>query len=388
MKKQTKLSLVLLLIVSAIAFDCTFSSCSESSQGAPTTSTATASRVATSSTGESIYIATDANDFQNALTLAETVRIDKIINASPTEIAGDFKTKKPKSKKLTIECGSIKGSISRELPQTQGQAVDSIDNWYQYQFAFESISFTGSGSNGINMNCAYTSVRDCYFNGKDTAINLVFCMNAQIINNQVINSKKGGICLNVGTGKWQGAGNSTSASNHPYLEGNRVFNMEGAEFGLALISASGYWIQNHISEGKRPMYHIIDNDLNSTTVLNGGGNNIHLESQATVAGVLIKSRQGIKDYTSLYPQYPMTLFDVQSYAGAVQVNVNNLCWIPSGTKFACTGNIRYRFGNLYNQLRVDTATMWVNSKFPNVLCQENLTANGLVTKNYVNGKLK
>lgn len=345
-----------------------------------------ASRVATSSTGEAVYIATDANDFQNALTLAETVRIDKIVIASPNEIAGDFRTKKPKSKKLKIEGGAIKGSISRELPLTQGQAVDSTDNWYQYQFDFQSITFTGSGSNGINMNCAYTTIRDCYFNGKDTSINLVFCMNAQIVNNQIINSKKGGICLNVGTNKWQGAGNSTSASNHPFIEGNRVFNMEGAEFGLALISVSGYCIQNHISEGKRPMYHIIDNDLNSTTVLNGSGNNIHLESQATVAGVLIKSRQGIKDYTSIYPQYAMTLFDVQSYAGAVQVNINNLCWIPSGTKFACTGNTRYRFGNLYNQLRADSSLYWVNAKFPNVLTQENLTANGLVVKNYINGK--
>lgn len=346
----------------------------------------TASRVAVSSTGEAVYIATDANDFQNALNLAETVRIDRIIIGSPTEIIGDFRTKKPKSKKLTIQGGSIKGSISREMPLTQGQAVDSTDNWYQYQYAFDGITFTGSGSNGINLNCCYASIRDCYFNGKDTSINLVFCMNAQIINNQIINSKKGGICLNVGTGKWQGAGNSTSASNHPFIEGNRVFNMEGAEFGVALISVSGYWIQNHISEGKRPMYHIIDNDLNSTTVLNGGGNNIHLESQATVAGVLIKSRQGIKEFTSVYPQYAMTLFDVQSYAGAVQVNINNLCWIPSGTKFACTGNTRYRFGNLYNQLRADTATMWIGGKMPNVLTQENLTANGLVVKNYVNGK--
>jgi len=192
MKKQTKLSLLLILIVSAIAV-LLLQSCERvtdngktmgfTSQSVPNN----ASRVATSSTGESVYIATDANDFQNALTLAETVRIDKIVIASPNEIAGNFRTKKPKSKKLKIEGGAIKGSISRELPLTQGQAVDSTDNWYQYQFDFQSITFTGSGSNGINMNCAYTTIRDCYFNGKDTSINLVFCMNAQIINNQVIN---------------------------------------------------------------------------------------------------------------------------------------------------------------------------------------------------------
>jgi len=346
----------------------------------------TASRVAVSSTGEAVYIATDANDFQNALNLAETVRIDRIIIGSPTEITGDFRTKKPKSKKLTIQGGAIKGSISRELPLTQGQAVDSTDNWYQYQYAFDCITFTGSGSNGINLNCCYASIRDCYFNGKDTAINLVFCMNAQIINNQIINSKKGGICLNVGTGKWQGAGNSTSASNHPFIEGNRVFNMQGAEFGLALIGLSGAWVQNHISEGKSPIYHVIIDDLNSTTAWNYNINNIHLESAATGAGFLIKSRQSIVNIVSPFPQYAMTLIDARSYAGVVQVNVENLCWQPSGTKYASTGNIRYRFKDLYNTQRIDTTTMWVNGKFPNVLTQENLTSNGLVVKNYVNGK--
>jgi len=393
MKKQTKLSLLLLIIISAFAISLLFTSCNQPPQGSENggfTSQSvpglSAERISTTSTGENVYIATDANDFRNALALAETQPINLIINASPTEIAGDFKTKKPKSKNLKIQGGSIKGSISREFPMNQNQAVDSADNWYQYQFSFEKINFSGSGSNGINMNCAYVTIRDCNFNAKDTAINLVFCMNAQIINNQVINSKKGGICLNVGTNKWVSAGNSTSASNHPYFEGNRIFNMEGAEFGLACFGVSGPYIQNHISEGKRPQYHIIVNDLNSTTVWNSAGNNIHLESAATVAGILIKSRQGISDWTAIYPQYPMTLIDAQSYAGAVQVNVSNLCWIPSGSKFASTGNIRYRFKDLYNTVRADTTTMWVNAKFPNVLCQENLTASGLVVKNYVNGK--
>jgi len=352
------------------------------SQSVPTQ---TASRVATSSTGEAVYFATNAQDFQSGLNLAETSTIRYIYYVGES-MTGDFTTINPKAKELKIVGAVGNISISRKLPANQNQAVDSANNFYQVKYSIENCTFTGSGSNGINLNCCYASIRDCNFNGKDTSISLVFCMNAQIINNQVINSKKGGICLNVGTGKWQGAGNSTSASNHPFIEGNRVFNMQGAEFGLALIGLSGAWVQNHISEGKSPMYHVIINDLNSTTAWNYNLNNIHLESIATGAGFLIKSRQSIVNIVSPYVQYPMTLIDANSYAGVVQVNVENLCWQPSGTKYSSTGNCRFRFDNLYNNGKVDTTTMWVNGKFPNVLTQENLTANGLVVKNYVNGK--
>ena len=391
MKTKTSLKYLLITLSFMAVVDVYFSSCNQpqgsesggyTSQSVPTTS---ASRVATSSTGDAVYFATNAQDFQSGLTLAETSTIRYIYYVGES-MTGDFYTINPKAKELKIVGAVGNISISRKLPTNQYQAVDSANNFYQVKYAIENCTFTGSGSNGINLNCCYASIRDCNFNGKDTSINLTFCMNAQVINNQVINSKKGGICLNVGTGKWSGAGNSTSASNHPFIEGNRVFNMQGAEFGLALIGLSGAWVQNHISEGKSPMYHIIINDLNSTTAWNYNLNNIHLESIATGAGFLIKSRQSIVNIVSPYVQYPMTLIDASSYAGVVQVNVENLCWQPSGTKYASTGNCRFRFKDLYNSGRVDSTLYWVGGKFPNVLTQENLTANGLVVKNYVNGK--
>jgi hypothetical protein len=344
-----------------------------------------AERISTTSSGDAVYFATNAQDFQSGLTLAETSTIRYIYYVGES-MTGDFTTINPKAKELKIVGAVGNISISRKLPTNQNQAVDSANNFYQVKYSIENCTFTGSGSNGINLNCCYASIRDCNFNGKDTSINLTFCMNAQVINNQVINSKKGGICLSVGTGKWSGAGNSTSASNHPFIEGNRVFNMQGAEFGLALIGLSGAWVQNHISEGKSPMWHVIIDDRNSTTAWNYNLNNFHLESSALNAGFLIKSRQSIVNIVSPFPQYAMTLIDAQSYAGVVQVNVENLCWQPSGTKYAFTGNVRFRFKDLYNTQRVDTTSMWVGGKFPNVLYQENLTSAGLVCKNYVNGK--
>lgn len=395
MKKQTKLSILLLLIVSAIAFTCMFSSCnqpqgSESggfiSQSVPGLS---AQRLSQTASGDLVYLATDAGDFQAALSAIDDYPITEI-KIVADELTGKFTYKgllKCKAKQLEIHGGSINGSLTRMLPLNQKQAVDSAGNFYQYRFYIHDIAFSGSGTNGITLNCTYGSrISNCTFNGKDTALIGIFCLKTVVENCLFTNSKYGGSIFMTGVNKWSGAGASTSASNHTYYVSNRVFNAPGALFGAAFIGASGTYINNFISEGKSPVNHIIIDDQNSTTCWNDYMCNLHLESASTGGGILLKKRQGITTIDSPYPQYPMTLIDAQSYAGAVQVNINSLCWIPSGSKFASTGNCRFRFGNLYNTQRADTATMWIGGKFPNVLTQENLTANGLVVKNYVNGK--
>jgi hypothetical protein len=396
MKKQTKLSLLLLIIISAFAISLLFTSCNQPPQGSENggfTSQSvpglSAERISTTSTGDIVYIAQDAGDFQTALTQADNYPITEI-KIGADELTGKFTFKgllKCKAKQLEIHGGSINGSLTRVLPQNQKEAVDSAGNWYQYRFNVHDVAFTGSGSNGLSLNCTYGSrISNCTFNGKDTALIGIFCLKTVVENCLFTNSKYGGSIFMTGVNKWQGAGASTSASNHTYFVTNRVFNAPGALFGAAFIGASGTYINNYIGEGKSPVNHIIIDDQNSTTCWNDYMCNLHLESAATGAGILIKKRQGITEIVSPYPQYAMTLIDAQSYAGAVQVNVSDLCWIPSGSKFASTGNIRYRFKDLYNTVRADTSTMWVNAKFPNVLCQENLTASGLVVKNYVNGK--
>lgn len=395
-KTTLKISIVALLILGGIvAF---ISSCNTSPQGSESGSNTSLNvpglateRISTTSTGDIVYIAVDAGDFQSALTQADNYPITEI-KIGADEVTGKFTFKgllKCKAKSLEIHGGSINGSLTRMLPSNQKEAVDSAGNWYQYRFNVHDIAFTGSGSNGLSLNCTYGSrISNCTFNGKDTALIGIFCLKTVVENCLFTNSKYGGSIFMTGVNKWQGAGASTSASNHTYYVTNRVFNAQGALFGAAFLGASGNYINNFISEGKQPVNHIILDDQNSTTCWNDYMCNLHLESAATGAGILIKKRQGITEIVSPYPQYAMTLIDAQSYAGAVQVNVSDLCWQPSGTKYASTGNVRFRFKDLYNSARVDSSIYWVGAKFPNVLCQENLTASGLVVKNYVNGKLK
>lgn len=340
-------------------------------------------------TGNYNYAAIDANDFQTALNQTASYPIGKVEIAAD-EVTGKFILPvqlKSKSKQLEICNGSINGSLTRPLPANMKQAVDSAGNWYQYRFNIHDISFTGSGTNGISLNCTYGSrISNCTFNGKDTALIGIFCLKTVVENCLFTNSKFGGSIFMTGVNKIPGAGASTSASNITYYVSNRVFNAPGALFGAAFFGCSGTWVSNYTGEGKSPINHIIDDDQNSTTCFNSHYDNLWFESIATGSALLIKKRQGIADIISPYPQYPMTLIDAQSYAGAVQVNVSNLCWIPSGSKFATYGNCRFRFKDLYNNLKVDSSLFWVGNKFPNVLVQENLTDKGIVVKQLLSGK--
>lgn len=387
MKKGFSLRCVLSCLMALLITSFCLVSCTDSKAVIPGLENERLSIDAT--TGNYNYAAIDANDFQIALNQTASYPIGKVEIAAD-EVTGNFiipGTCKSKTKQLEICSGSINGSLSRPLPANQKQAVDSAGNWYQYRFNIHDIAFTGSGSNGISLNCTYgSSIRNCTFTYKDTSFVGIFCLKTIIENCIFTNSKYGAVCFKGGTNLWQGAGASTSASNHPLLISNKVFNAPGAQFGIAFYGVSGIDVQDHISEGKSPNYHIIEDDQNSTTCWNSTYRNIHIESPAALALFQIKSRQGIKDIISPYIQYPSTIVDASSYAGAVQVNISNLCWIPAGSKFASYGNIRYRFKDLYNNLRVDTTIAWVGNKYPNVLVQENLTDKGLVVKQIVSGK--
>ena len=92
--------------------------------------------------------------------------------------------------------------------------------------------------------------------------------------------------------------------------------------------------------------------------------------------------------TNPYFQYQSNMLDVQSYAGAIQVNIDGLTWIPSGSTLSSTGNVRWSFTNLYPNLDVTTSTYWKGGTFPSVIYQEKLINTGLEVKQLINGKIK
>ena len=199
MKKQTKLSLLLLIIISAFAISLLFTSCNQPPQGSESggfTSQSvpglSAERISTTSTGDIVYIAQDAGDFQTALTQADNYPITEI-KIGADEVTGKFTFKgllKCKAKQLEIHGGSINGSLTRVLPQNQKEAVDSAGNWYQYRFNVHDVAFTGSGTNGLSLNCTYGSrISNCTFNGKDTALIGIFCLKTVVENCLFTNSK-------------------------------------------------------------------------------------------------------------------------------------------------------------------------------------------------------
>ena len=300
---------------------------------APMSSTLDASRIAPTSTGEYVYIATSGPDFQNALNEATRIPIGLILIGSDT-ITGTFTSNmkwKCKSRALEITGGTINGSLIRTTPKDMSEAVNGPDNFYRYSINVHDVMFTGPG-NGLQLNCMYSPVIfNNQFEYKDTGVVLTFVLNADIRNNRFTNCKKVGICGKPGVGTITGAGLSTSASNNMRMIGNRIFNATGSFAGVVTIAASGVVFEDHISEGGQPNYHIYNDGLNNTTSWFYTINRTHIESKATISSIYSKERQMIMRITNPYFQYTSNMLDVQSYAGAIQVNIDGLTWIPSGS---------------------------------------------------------
>lgn len=376
-------------LIYLVLFTLFVASCNQEKE-APLSATLSDARLSVASTGDFTYVATDAVDFQNALNEACRIPIGKIIIGAD-EITGTFTSNmkwKCKSRTVEITGGTINGSLVRTTPKDMSEAVNGPDNFYRYSINVHDVMFTGPG-NGLQLNCMYSPVIfNNQFEYKDTGVVLTFVLNADIRNNRFTNCKKVGICGKPGVGTITGAGLSTSASNNMRMIGNRIFNATGSFAGVVTIAASGVVFEDHISEGGQPNYHIYNDGLNNTTSWFYTINRTHIESKATISSIYSKERQMIMRITNPYFQYQSNMLDVQSYAGAIQVNIDGLTWIPSGSTLSSTGNVRWSFTNLYPNLDVTTSTYWKGGTFPSVIYQEKLINTGLEVKQLINGKIK
>ena len=371
-----------LLFITIIGF--AISSCN-TDKPAPMSSTLNSSiRLAT--TNDNARFVTNAIEFQAALDEANRVPISQIyiMNTVKGNFTSTFKSKDP-SRKLEIPIGHIDGSLTRVIPKDMQEAVYGQDNFYRYSLNIHDVIFTGAG-NGLSLNCMYSPIiYNCQFEYKDTGLIGTFALNALIQQNRFTNCKMVAACFKSGVGTISGAGLSTSASNNCRFVGNRIFNATGAEAGLAIIACSGVYVGDHISEGGAPNYHIKQDGLNNTTSWLTTYERLHIESKANIASIYVKERQGFLKVVNPYFQYPSVMMDVQSYAGAIQVTVDQLPYIPTGSTMTSTGNVRWSFTNLYPNLDVTTSTYWKGGVFPSAIYQEKLINTGLEVKQLING---
>jgi hypothetical protein len=335
--------------------------------------------------------ATNAQDLQailNEATTTNTVDNIYLMNEVKGNFTSNMKWKHP-SRNLEISGGAIDGSLIRTFPKDMSEAVNGSDNFYRYSINVHDILFKGAG-NGLSINCMYSPiVYNCQFEFKDTGLIGTFALNALVQQNRFTNCKMVASCFKSGVGTIPGAGLSTSASNNCRFIGNRVFNATGAKTGLSLIACSGINIEDHISEGGIPDYHIFIDGLNNTTSWFRNLERIHIESKAAITSIYIAERQGFVHLADLFFQYPSNMIEVASQAGAITVIWDRIAYIPNGSTIKSTGNtVRWKFNDVYPNINVTNTALWVGNKLPAVLNFNKLDGTGYVAETWVNGVKK
>lgn len=334
--------------------------------------------------------ATNAQDLQailNEATTTNTVENIYIMNEVKGNFTSNMKWKHP-SRNLEISGGAIDGSLTRIMPKDMQEAVYGSDNFYRYSINIHDVLFKGAG-NGLSINCMYSPIiYNCQFEFKDTGLIGTFALNALVQQNRFTNCKIVSSCFKSGVGTISGAGLSTSASNNCRFIGNRVFNAAGAFAAYVTIACSGVVYMDNISEGGEPNYHFYNDGQNNTTSWYYTAIRNHVESKATIASFYSKERQCMHLFQNNYFQYPSVMYDINSYAGANQVTVDQMTWIPSGSTMTSTGNVRWKFTNLYPNLDATDVKYWKGGVFPSVVYQEKLINTGIEIKQLINGKIK
>ena len=337
-------------------------------------------------------VVTSSASFATALANAETQNITSI-NLNGLTVQGNFvfpKALGSSTGNLEIYNGTIDGSLKRVLPTSQSEAVDGANNWYRFSANIHDIQFKGPSGVALQLNCMYSAiVHNNIFRGVDTGYVGIFMLNCDISNNRFTGCKLSSLVMRSGVGYWNGAGLSTSASNNPRLIGNRIFNATGAKTGISLIACSGINIEDHISEGGIPDYHIFIDGLNNTTSWFRNLERIHIESKANITSIYIAERQGFVHLADLFFQYPSNMVEVASQAGAITVVWDRIAYIPAASTIKSTGStVRWVFNDVYPNINVANTALWVDAKLPVVLNFNKLDNTGKVEETWVNGVKK
>lgn len=322
-----------------------------------------------------INVATQA-EFQQALNNASTLPRSCIEIVNDTiELTSPLilpKTLNAASKRLIINGNgaTIKPASGVALPalilrqaSNQNEALNIMQS---QSFHFNDIMFDGRGTTTIGIDLASTygsSVENCSFKSLQTGVHLRFALMTRVIN--CLTNAISGTAFIADMGNWTGSSSSNSQSNHTRFEQCRVFNAQGAYAAFAMYAASGMVLDQCISEGGQPNYHVYFDSKGSTVVKDFTMRNTHLESTATVAGIKLKLATGYADISNIYSQYDMVLIDAEALAGYPHVYVKNVPWLTGGTQFKTTGTaVIWSFEEIYEPDLIWNTTKWVGGVIP------------------------
>lgn len=321
-----------------------------------------------------VIVTTEAQ-LQAALTNAATQPIscisieDDIIElTAPLELP---KTLYCRSKQLVIEgngatlapnIGSTLTHLMRRVPANQTEALNTMQS---HAFVFRNICFDGRGS-GIGLDLAATYgalVENCKFQALTEGLHLRFCLMTRVVNCQSINVT--GVAFTADRGNWISSSNSNSQSNHTRFEQCRVFNAAGAYAAFAMYAASGMVMDQCISEGGNPSYHVYFDSQGSGVVKDFVMRSSHLESAASVAGIKLRLSGGYAKLTGIYSQYDQVLVDAEAASGYPHLYIEDVPWLTGGTTFKTVGTaVVWSFNEVWQGDTIFNTTRWVGGLLP------------------------
>lgn len=315
-------------------------------------------------------------EFQNALNAAANTPISCInITNDTIELTASLVLPKviyAASKSLIINGN---GATLRAAPNTSLNALmiraasnqnEALNTMQSQAFHIRDINFDGRGTakTGIDLAATYaSSIENCMFRSLQNGCYLRFALMTRVIN--CLTLAVTNIAFAADMGNWTGASGSNSQSNHTRFEQCRVFAAGGSFASFAMYAASGMVLDQCISEGGQPQYHVFFDSKSSTVVKDFTMRNTHLESTATIAGIKLKLAGGYASISDLYSQYDMVLIDVEPLVGYPHVYVSNVPWLTSGTRFKTLGTgVIWSFNEIYQPTQIFSPTKWVGGVVP------------------------
>lgn len=324
-----------------------------------------------------VNVSTQA-EFQQALNNASTTPISCINIINDTiELTAPLtlpKTLRATSKRLIINgngatikpANTLTGTIPALIIRQAANQSEALNTMQSQSFHFNDLLLDGRGVaiSGIDLAATYaSSINNCSFKSSQFGLYLRFGLMTRVIN--CLSNGITGSAFVADKGNWTGANNVNSQSNHTRFEQCRVFNLQSAFAAFAIYASSGIVLDQCISEGNQPNYHIFFDSQGSTVVKDFTVRNTHIESVATVAGIKVRLAGGYATLSDIYSQYDMVLIDAEAATGYPHLYVKNIPWLTSGTQFKTTGTaVIWSFEETFQPDTLFNASRWVGGVIP------------------------
>lgn len=200
-----------------------------------------------------------------------------------------------------------KGYAISKLVIDQSDAAKQVGS----RVFIDNINFIGGG---ILLQASYGSgITRCTFTQCDTAINLQFCMMADVRQNFFLRNKSCDILLT--TGAWKGAGVNNSQCNQTVLAQNRHYASDGQLSCISVYRSSNISINDCIFEGGNPIVNVIADMRICTTSKSLYINRPHIENNPSGASFQLCPSGGIYRIENIWSQIHHTLISVPDCQG-------------------------------------------------------------------------